>query len=221
VREIIQVMRRPLSGSVGVVLDPVFSLRFVATLEPLNQYDFVLVTLMARSREEILALASKYRRPESVSRAFEMAWTRSQLEFRYLSIGPGRAHRFLELASNLLYPNPNLRATPVRLLRNRLGQPALWGYGISGDLPILAVLIGDSRSLPLVRELLLAQSSDWAFLMKTGTAREYATQRTIDHLARFNRLHDQFVANNLDEEFLRDCEWRDNIFPNVNWRYYA
>lgn len=73
----------------------------------------------------------------------------------------------------------------------------------------------------LARELLLAQSSDWAFLMKTGTAREYATQRTIDHLARFNRLHDQFVTNTLDEEFLRDCEWRDNIFPNVNWRYYA
>jgi 1,4-alpha-glucan branching enzyme len=73
----------------------------------------------------------------------------------------------------------------------------------------------------LARELLLAQSSDWAFLMKTGTAREYATQRTLDHLARFNRLHDQFVAYNLDEDFLRDCEWRDNIFPNVNWRYYA
>ena len=73
----------------------------------------------------------------------------------------------------------------------------------------------------LARELLLAQSSDWAFLMKTGTAREYATQRTIDHLARFHRLHDQFVTNNLDEEFLRDCERRDNIFPNVNWRYYA
>jgi 1,4-alpha-glucan branching enzyme len=73
----------------------------------------------------------------------------------------------------------------------------------------------------LARELLLAQSSDWAFLMRTGTAREYATKRTIDHLARFDRLHDQFVANELDEDFLRDCEWRDNLFPNVNWRYYA
>jgi 1,4-alpha-glucan branching enzyme len=73
----------------------------------------------------------------------------------------------------------------------------------------------------LARELLLAQSSDWAFLMKTGTAREYATQRTLDHLARFNRLHDQFVAKNVDEEFLRECESRDNLFPNVNWRYYV
>ena len=73
----------------------------------------------------------------------------------------------------------------------------------------------------LARELLLAQSSDWGFLMKTGTAREYATKRTKDHLVRFNRLHDQFVANDVDEKFLRDCEWRDNLFPDVNWRYYV
>ena len=84
-----------------------------------------------------------------------------------------------------------------------------------------ALQLTDRVLKQLARELLLAQSSDWAFLMKTRTAREYATQRTIDHLARFNRLHDQFVATMISEEFLRDCEWRDNIFPNVNWRYYA
>src|SRR5207248_8988505 len=73
----------------------------------------------------------------------------------------------------------------------------------------------------LARELLLAQSSDWAFLMRTGTAREYATKRTHDHLARFNVLHDQLVSGHLDEKFLADCEWRDNLFPNLNWRYYC
>ncbi len=74
----------------------------------------------------------------------------------------------------------------------------------------------------LARELLLAQASDWAFLMKTGTAREYATKRTLDHLDRFNRLHDQFVANeDVDLAFLADCESRDNLFPDVNWRYYV
>ena len=72
----------------------------------------------------------------------------------------------------------------------------------------------------LARELLLAQSSDWAFLIKTGTAREYATRRTVDHLSRFNRLHHQLIANSVDEEFLCECESRDNLFPNVNWRYY-
>ncbi|MBO0695316.1 MAG: DUF1957 domain-containing protein, partial [Verrucomicrobia bacterium] len=72
----------------------------------------------------------------------------------------------------------------------------------------------------LARELLLVQSSDWPFLMKTGTAREYATKRTIDHLSRFNRIYNQLATNAVDEEFLRECESRDNLFPNVNWRYY-
>src|SRR2546427_2449700 len=72
----------------------------------------------------------------------------------------------------------------------------------------------------LARELLLAQSSDWAFLIKTGTAREYATKRVTDHLLRFNRLHEQFTSGTLDEDFLSNCEWRDNLFPDLNWRYY-
>jgi len=70
------------------------------------------------------------------------------------------------------------------------------------------------------RELLLAQSSDWAFIMKTGTMVPYAVKRTKDHLLRFNRILDQIEQNNIDEAFLGNCEWRDNIFPNVNWRYY-
>ena len=73
----------------------------------------------------------------------------------------------------------------------------------------------------LARELLLAQSSDWAFLMRTGTGREYATRRTRDHLDRFNRLHDQLHAGRIETAFLEDCEQRDNIFPRLNWHIYA
>ncbi len=70
------------------------------------------------------------------------------------------------------------------------------------------------------RELLLAQSSDWAFIMKTGTMVPYAVKRTKDHLLRFNRICDQLQSNSVDEAFLSNVEWRDNIFPNINWRYY-
>jgi hypothetical protein len=70
------------------------------------------------------------------------------------------------------------------------------------------------------RELLLAQSSDWAFLIKTRSAPEYATQRTKDHLLRFNRLYEQLKAEQVDLEFLGECEKRNNIFPVLNWRYY-
>lgn len=70
------------------------------------------------------------------------------------------------------------------------------------------------------RELLLAQSSDWAFIMKTGTTVPYAVKRTKDHILRFSRLYEQIKNNTIDEAFLGNCEWRDNIFPNINWRYY-
>jgi 1,4-alpha-glucan branching enzyme len=73
----------------------------------------------------------------------------------------------------------------------------------------------------LARELLLAQSSDWPFLMRTRTAPEYATQRVRDHLLRFNRLFEQLRDNCIHEQFLVECESRDNIFPTVNWRYYV
>ena len=73
----------------------------------------------------------------------------------------------------------------------------------------------------MARELLLAQSSDWAFLMKTGTAKEYAAKRTRDHILRFTRLYDQVRAEDVDPAFLENCEWRDNIFPKLDWRYYA
>ena len=70
------------------------------------------------------------------------------------------------------------------------------------------------------RELLLAQSSDWAFLIKTKSAPEYATQRTKDHLRCFNRLYDQLDTGQFDFDFLGECEARANIFPTLNWRYY-
>jgi len=73
----------------------------------------------------------------------------------------------------------------------------------------------------IARELLLAQSSDWAFLIKTGTAKHYATKRVTDHLLRFNRLHDDFTRGSVDEGFLANCEWRDNIFPDIDWRRYV
>jgi len=73
----------------------------------------------------------------------------------------------------------------------------------------------------MTRELLLAQSSDWAFLMKTGTAKEYAEKRTKDHILRFTKLYEGLLSDNVDESILKACEDRDNIFPSVNWRYYA
>jgi 1,4-alpha-glucan branching enzyme len=70
------------------------------------------------------------------------------------------------------------------------------------------------------RELLLAQASDWAFIMKTGTMVDYAVRRTQEHVARFLRLHDQIRNGKIDERWLGWVEWRNNIFPEIDYRVY-
>jgi 1,4-alpha-glucan branching enzyme len=80
--------------------------------------------------------------------------------------------------------------------------------------------ITDRALRQAARELLLAQSSDWAFIMKTGTTVPYATKRTKDHLLRFQRLYEGLRDHAVDERFLENTEWRDNLFPTLDWRHY-
>lgn len=71
------------------------------------------------------------------------------------------------------------------------------------------------------REVLLAQSSDWAFIMKTQTMYEYAARRTVNHVFRFNKLYDMIKNANVDEQYLARIEWQDNIFPNIDWTAFS
>ena len=70
------------------------------------------------------------------------------------------------------------------------------------------------------RELLLAQASDWPFILRAGTSPAYARRRVKDHLLRFIALHEQLTLTRVDEKWLADIESRDNIFPDVDWTYW-
>jgi len=71
------------------------------------------------------------------------------------------------------------------------------------------------------RELVLAQSSDWPFILRTGTSPEYAARRVKDHLWRFLELHRQLTTGQVDEPWLAKIEQMDNIFPHIDYRYWA
>ena len=73
----------------------------------------------------------------------------------------------------------------------------------------------------MMRELLLAQSSDWAFLMTTRTAVEYSTRRTKEHIANFNRLYEMLNSGERDEGFLAWLEHKNSIFQHVDFREFA
>jgi 1,4-alpha-glucan branching enzyme len=71
------------------------------------------------------------------------------------------------------------------------------------------------------RELLLAQSSDWAFIMTTGTMVDYAVKRTKNHLNRFNRLYSDILNQTIDTKWLAEIESQDNLFPDIDFRVYC
>jgi 1,4-alpha-glucan branching enzyme len=71
------------------------------------------------------------------------------------------------------------------------------------------------------RELLLAQASDWPFMLRTGTSPDYARKRVKDHLLRFIALHEQLTTTRVDEKWLAEIERRDNLFPEINYGYWA
>ena len=70
------------------------------------------------------------------------------------------------------------------------------------------------------RELLLAQSSDWAFIMTSGTMDEYARGRAYSHLARFFNLSRQIRDGSIDEKWLKQLQETDNLFANLDYRLY-
>ncbi len=148
--------RRPLSNTVGTVLDPVFSLRRRLRLAPGATARVHISTVVAESREHAIALAGKYRDPATFDRVSSLAWTQAQVQLRHLGISTDEAHLFQRLATRILYSDPTLRAPAETLLRNRRGASAFWGRGISGDIPIVLVRIDQVEDQGIVRQLLRA-----------------------------------------------------------------
>jgi len=73
----------------------------------------------------------------------------------------------------------------------------------------------------MARELLLAQSSDWAFILKTGTFVSYANRRLQEHTARFDRLYHDLKHHAIDAVILSEIEGKDPLFPQIDYRLYA
>lgn len=71
------------------------------------------------------------------------------------------------------------------------------------------------------REFLLAQSSDWAFILKAGTMSAYAERRTREHLANFQDLYAGLLSGAIDPARLSGLEARHRLFPELDWRVFA
>ena len=155
-----QAMNAPaaLSGSEGSVLDPIVAIRCRIALDPEESATINMVSGTAETRAAALGLVEKYQDRRLADRVFDLAWTHGQVLLRQLNASEADAQLYGRLASSVLYANSSLRAVPGLLIKNRRGQSGLWGYGISGDLPIVLLQIEDPANIDLVRQLIQAHA---------------------------------------------------------------
>ena len=127
-------------------------------LQPNEAVRIDIVTGVAESRAGVEALTEKYRDPSLADRVFDLAWTHSHILLQQLSISEADAQVYGRLAGSIIYASALRRAKASILSRNRRGQSGLWGYGISGDVPIVLVRIRDRERIALVRQAVQAHA---------------------------------------------------------------
>ena len=150
---------RPLSNTVGTVLDPVFALRRRVRVPPGRTVRIAFWTVVASSRDDVLDLADKHHDATAFDRAATLAWTQAQVQLSHLGVDPDQASLFQRLAGHVLYADPSMRPSSDAIRRGGGGPAALWAQGISGDIPIVLVQIDNIEDLAIVRQLLRAHET--------------------------------------------------------------
>jgi cyclic beta-1,2-glucan synthetase len=187
---------RPLSNTVGSVLDPVISLRRTVRIPPGTTARVAFSTIVATTRDQVMELADKYRGPTTVERTLALAWTQAQVQLHHLGIGLDEAHLFQRLANSVLYSDASMRPSSDVLNRSTLDHSALWAHGISGDLPIVLVRIDEAEDLEIVRQMLRAHeywrmkqlSADLVVINERSSSYAQELQTSLEGLVRGSRL---------------------------------
>jgi hypothetical protein len=178
-----------LSGSAGSVLDPIVAIRCCITLEPGQSASIDWITGAADSREACVALIEKYQDQHFANRVFDLAGTHSSVLLRQINALESDAGLYRRLAASVLYNNASLRAEAAIIAQNQRGQSGLWGYAISGDLPIVLLKIADGDNIELARQLIQCH----AYWRLKGLAVDLVIWNE-DHAGYRQRLQEQILA---------------------------
>ncbi|MHC9064941.1 GH36-type glycosyl hydrolase domain-containing protein [Nitrospira sp. CMX1] len=187
---------RPLSNTVGSVLDPVMSLRRTVWVPAGGTVRLVFSTLVGPARDHVLELADKYSDPRVFERALSLACTQVRVQLHHLGIETDEAQLFQQLANAVLYSDASLRPSSETLSQSTVDRTALWAHGISGDLPIVLACIDKADDVDIVRQLLRAHeywrmrqlSTDVIILNEKASSYEQGLQGSLEGLVRGSRL---------------------------------
>jgi cellobiose phosphorylase len=127
-------------------------------MNPLESITVDMVFGIGESREGCESLIEKYQDAHFSDRAFELAWTHSQVILRQINATEADAQLYANLAGSVIYANASLRADPSTIIKNQRGQSGLWSYSISGDVPIVLLKIEDPANIQLAKQMIQAHT---------------------------------------------------------------
>lgn len=189
-----------LKNSEGAVLDPIISIRKRIKIEPGKSCRIAFTTAITDSREDSLELAKKYREFANVDRAFDLAYNQHIVDMRYLGLKSPQANLYEEIASKILFINDSYKKREEYIKNVKRGQESLWKYGISGDLPILLVIIREESHIDLVRQSLNA----YEYLTKKGLKVDLVILNLQDTI--YTQPLQDAIHNLISSSFARDKE---------------
>ena len=142
----------PLQNTVGTVLDPIMSIRGRITLKPGEEGSIYYLTGVGESREEILSLINKYKDIPVIEKSLDTYNYSNVLELKHIGIRSSQANIYQSLSSYLLYLHSGRKNREAYIKNISMNQENLWAYGISGDLPIILLVIYGEEDIGLLRQ---------------------------------------------------------------------
>ncbi|MCX7092295.1 MAG: phosphorylase [Methylobacter sp.] len=185
---------RPLSNTVGAVLDPIFSLRTRVSIEPGATVHVTFTTLIASSQQAVEDLADKYHNAATFDRVSDLAWTHAHIQLRHLRIKPDEAQLFQALANRLLYADASLRADSRLMQLNRLNVTGLWRFSISGDRPIVLLRVASTEDRVIADQLLRAH--EYWRMKRLAVDLVILNEKEITYINELQNLMDNMVREN-------------------------
>jgi len=191
-----------LSGSVGTVLDAIFSLRYRVRVPPGGTTKIAFWTCVADSRRDLVERFDKHRDANAYTRVSTLAWTQGQVQLRHFGMDASQANLFQQIAGRILYADAAARAPGDLIVRGAGGPQGLWSQGISGDLPIVLVRIEEAEDLAIVRQLMQAHeywgikrlSVDLVILNERGSSYIQDLQIALEALVRVSQARPRIAG---------------------------
>ncbi|MCD4713712.1 MAG: glycosyl transferase, partial [Clostridiales bacterium] len=147
---------KQMANTTGTVLDPILSIQMRVRIQAEQSTRISFVTMIADSKEELYVLLEKYSNIETCDASFWLAVSRSQVETRYLNIKAAEMELYQNMISDIVFLSPIRKNYASSIALNKKGQSSLWPYGISGDHPIILIVIDKAESVDVLNEALKA-----------------------------------------------------------------